>query len=87
MNPNYYNTLKNNILSKIMEINKEKNNSSENKNNNKDEELDNLISTEKSQKVINDLFFNSSQIHFSGTMKMSLSKKKFIENLGKEKSS
>ena len=84
MNPNYYNTLKNNILSKIMEINKEKNNSSENKNNNKDEELDNLISTEKSQKVINDLFFNSSQIHFSGTMKMSLSKKKFIENLGKE---
>jgi len=84
MNPNYFNTLKNNILSKIIEINKEKSNSSENKNNNKDEEVDNLISNEKSQKVINDLFFNSSQIHFSGTTKISLSKKKFIENLGKE---
>ena len=84
MNPNYFNTLKNNIISKIMEINKEKKNSSENKSNNKDEEIDNLISTEKSQKVMNDLFFNSSQIHFSSTIKLSLSKKKFIENLGKE---
>ena len=84
MNPNYFNTLKNNIISKIMEINKEKKNSSENKSNNKDDEIDNLISTEKSQKVMNDLFFNSGQIHFSSTIKISLSKKKFIENLGKE---
>ena len=84
MNPNYFNTLKNNILSKIVEINKEKKNSSENKSNNKDEEIENLISIENSQKVINDLFFNSSQINFSSTLKISLSKKKFIENLVKE---
>ena len=83
MNPNYFNTIKNNILSKIIGNNKDNNNIIENKND-KEDEIDKLINNEKSQKVINDFFFNTSQINFHSTFKYTLNKKKFIEYLSKE---
>ena len=84
MNPNYFNVIKNNIISKITGNTKDNNNNSVENKNNKEEEIDKLINNEKSQNVINDLFFKSSQIIFNSTLKFTLNKKKFIENLSKE---
>ena len=83
MNQNYFNSVKNNILSKIVGKNKD-NNLLENNNNEEEEEINKLIENEKSQKIINDFFINSGQIIFHSTFYLKLNKKKFIESLAKE---
>ena len=84
MNPNYFNSIKNSILSKIVGNNKDNSNINENNNNDKEEEIDKLINSEKSQKIINDFFFNTGQIIFNSNFYITLSKRKFLENLAKE---
>ena len=82
MNQNSFNSVKNNILSKIVGSNKE-NNLIESSNKD-EEEINKLITSEKSQNLINDFFFNMGQFIFHGTFYITLNKKKFIDNLSKE---
>ena len=84
MNPNYFNSIKNTILSKMTGKNKENNNNLIENKNDKEDEIDKLINNEKSQKVINDFFVNSGKIIFHSTYNITLSKKKFLQNLAKE---
>ena len=81
MNQNYFNNIKNNILSKIVGNTKENNNNNhDNENNNsisdikneKEEEMNGLIEKESSQKLIKDFFLKEGQIYFHSNIKMNL---------------
>ena len=82
MNNNYFNVIKSNILSKI--IGNDKSNINLENKNIKDEEIEKLINTEQSQKVINDFFFNPGELIFHNSFCFTLNKKNFVENLSKE---
>ena len=84
MNPIFFNNIKNNIFSKIVGNNKENKKLSEKLVEKEEDEIDKLIDQEKSQNIINDFIFEKGQIKFQNILKISLKKRKFIENLSKE---
>ena len=76
---NYFNSSKNKILLKILDLSEKIDNNIEPKNTENDEEKKFI-----NKKSINDVFINTSQIIFYDTYNIILSKKIFIENIAKE---
>ena len=76
---NYFNSSKNKILLKILNLNEKVENNMEPTNSENDEEKKFI-----NKKSINDVFINPGQIIFYDTYNIILSKKVFIENIAKE---